>query len=165
MKKIIIAMVVPALLLSGCSSSKKDEEKAKQEQIQRENEKIKANTDAAQKSKFSQGSGVDYSISSEKEQVVKLVYLTKKNDQGKRKIQWDTITPKEYQVIGKADDENNIITYRFGNLKENINYKFKVETKDVESNKILDSKEINISNNDEITISVNNDGKITHKKK
>ena len=115
MKKILLALIVPALLLSGCSSSKKDEEKAKQEQIQRENEKIKANTDAAQKSKFSQGSGVDYSISSEKEQVVKLVYLTKKNDQGKRKIQWDTITPKEYQVVGKADDENNTITYRFGN--------------------------------------------------
>lgn len=165
MKKILLALIVPALLVSGCSSSKKDEEKAKQEQIQRENEKIKANTDAAQKSKFSQGSGVDYSISSEKEQVVKLVYLTKKNDQGKRKIQWDTITPKEYQVVGKADDENNTITYRFGSLKEHINYKFKVETKDVESNKILDSKEINISNNDEITISVNNNGKITHKKK
>lgn len=165
MRKILLALIVPAILLSGCSSSKPDEEKVKQEQIKRENEKIKANTDATQKSKFSQGSGVDYSISSEKEQVVKLVYLTKKNDQGKRKIQWDTITPKEYQVVGKADDENNTITYRFGNLKENVNYKFKVETKDVESNKILDSKEINISNNDEITISVNNDGKITHKKK
>lgn len=165
MRKILLALIAPVILLSGCSSSKQDEERVKQEQIKKENEKIKANTDAAQKSKFSQGSGVDYSISSEKEQVVKLVYLTKKNDQGKRKIQWDTITPKEYQVVGKADDENNTITYRFGNLKENVNYKFKVETKDIESNKILDSKEINISNNDEITISVNNDGKIVSKKK
>jgi len=169
MKKLLLSLLIPGIVLTGCSSARElDEQKAKQEQQKREDEKIKANTEASQKAKFSQSSAVDYSVSTRQEQVIDIEFQSKKEG-SKREVQWQTLAPLEYKGYRAPDNEKNIAYFRFQNLKEGVNYSARITSKEIKELKTIDvKKEENIKNGDEIEIKIKDDGtldvKLTRKK-